>query len=106
MRTITATEFKAKCLKLLDEVQRTGEELLVSKGFRQIFIVEDMCAAPWTAKACCSSGPCSPAARPTAMAREIPQNAAKPWLALRDGRTFIGDPFEPIVSESEIESPK
>ena len=74
--------------------------------FRQIFIVEDMCAAPWTATACCSSGPCSPAARPTALAREIPQNAAKPWLALRDGGTFIGDPFEPVVSESEIESPK
>jgi len=32
--------------------------------------------------------------------------AAKPWLALRDRGTFIGDPFEPIVSESEIESPK
>ena len=47
MRTITATEFKAKCLKLLDEVQRTGEELLVSKGFREIFIVEDICAAPY-----------------------------------------------------------
>ena len=30
-RTIPAGEFKAKCLKLLDEVQRTGEELIVTK---------------------------------------------------------------------------
>lgn len=75
MRTITATEFKAKCLKLLDEVQRTGEELVVSKHGKPV-------------------------------ARVIPQNAVKPWLALRDGGRFIGDPFEPVVSESEIESLK
>jgi len=30
-RTIPAGEFKAKCLKLLDEVERTGEELIVTK---------------------------------------------------------------------------
>jgi prevent-host-death family protein len=30
-RTIPAGEFKAKCLKLLDDVQRTGEELIVTK---------------------------------------------------------------------------
>ena len=28
---ISATEFKAKCLKLLDEVNRTGEVLKISK---------------------------------------------------------------------------
>ena len=28
--------------------------------------------APWTATACCSSGQCSPAARPAALAREKP----------------------------------
>jgi prevent-host-death family protein len=75
MRTITATEFKAKCLKLLDEVQRTGEELVVSKHGKPV-------------------------------ARVVPHNAAKPWLALRDGGRFLGDPFEPVVSESEIESLK
>ncbi|MGE0408466.1 MAG: type II toxin-antitoxin system Phd/YefM family antitoxin [Amphiplicatus sp.] len=30
-RTITATEFKAKCLKLMDEVAETGETILVTK---------------------------------------------------------------------------
>jgi prevent-host-death family protein len=30
-RTISATEFKAHCLALMDEVQRTGEELVITK---------------------------------------------------------------------------
>ena len=35
-RTIPAGEFRAKCLQLLDEVQRTGEELVVTKRGRPI----------------------------------------------------------------------
>jgi len=35
-RTIPAGEFKAKCLKLLDEVERTGEELVVTKRGRPV----------------------------------------------------------------------
>ena len=31
MKTIPATGFKAKCLHLLDMVQATGEELVLSK---------------------------------------------------------------------------
>lgn len=31
MQTISATEFKAKCLQLLDQVQTTGEDLVISK---------------------------------------------------------------------------
>lgn len=30
-RTISATEFKAHCLTLMDEVQRSGEELIITK---------------------------------------------------------------------------
>lgn len=33
---MTATEFKAKCLRLLDEVQTTGEELEISKHGRLV----------------------------------------------------------------------
>ena len=72
MRTVTATEFKAKCLRLLDEVNRTGEELVISKRGKPV-------------------------------ARVVPENPEKPWLALRGSARFIGDPFEPTVSESEIE---
>ena len=31
-RTIKASEFKAKCLKLMDEVAETGEEIIITKN--------------------------------------------------------------------------
>jgi len=31
MRTIKASEFKATCLRLMDEVQRTGETIVITK---------------------------------------------------------------------------
>jgi len=72
MQTVTATEFKAKCLRLLDEVNRTGEALIISKHGKPV-------------------------------ARVVPENPEKPWLVLRGSGHYIGDPFEPTVSESEIE---
>jgi len=36
MKTINATEFKAKCLAILDEVARTGEVLTVLKHGRPV----------------------------------------------------------------------
>ena len=32
MRTIKASEFKAKCLKIMDEVAETGEHVLITKN--------------------------------------------------------------------------
>ena len=32
MQTIKASEFKAKCLALMDEVNQTGEEIVVTKN--------------------------------------------------------------------------
>ena len=32
MRTIKASEFKAKCLKIMDEVAETGETVLITKN--------------------------------------------------------------------------
>jgi prevent-host-death family protein len=71
MVTISASEFKAKCLHLLDEVQRTGQELVVSKRGRPV-------------------------------ARVVPENTPKPWLALRGSGRFVGDPFEPVVRKSDV----
>ena len=73
MTVITATEFKAKCLHLLDEVQRTGEDLVISKHGKPV-------------------------------ARVVAEKAAKPWLSLRGKGSFKGDPFEPVVKETEIEA--
>ena len=39
-REITATQFKARCLRLLDEVAETGETLIVTKHGRPVARVE------------------------------------------------------------------
>jgi len=36
MRTIKASEFKAKCLKLMDEVAETGEPIVITKNGRPL----------------------------------------------------------------------
>lgn len=39
-KEITATQFKARCLRLLDEVAETGEALVVTKHGRPVARVE------------------------------------------------------------------
>ena len=36
MKNIRASEFKAKCLKIMDEVARTGEEVVITKNGKAI----------------------------------------------------------------------
>ncbi len=36
MKTIKASEFKAQCLKLMDEVAQTGEPLVITKNGRPV----------------------------------------------------------------------
>ncbi|MFP6743998.1 MAG: type II toxin-antitoxin system Phd/YefM family antitoxin, partial [Alphaproteobacteria bacterium] len=36
MKTIKASEFKAKCLKLMDEVAETGQPLVITKNGRAV----------------------------------------------------------------------
>jgi len=36
VRTISASRFKAECLRLLDEVAATGEEIVVTKRGRRV----------------------------------------------------------------------
>ena len=35
-RTIKASEFKAKCLKLMDEVAETGEDIIITKNGKAV----------------------------------------------------------------------
>ena len=35
-KTITASEFKARCLKLMDQVEKTGEEIVITKNGRAV----------------------------------------------------------------------
>jgi prevent-host-death family protein len=36
MKTVSAAEFKAKCLRLMDEVERSGEAITVTKRGRPV----------------------------------------------------------------------
>ena len=40
MKTISATEFKAKCLAIMDEVQRTGEPVTVLKRGKPVVDIQ------------------------------------------------------------------
>jgi prevent-host-death family protein len=40
LKEITATQFKAKCLRLLDQVAETGETLVITKHGRPVARVE------------------------------------------------------------------
>lgn len=45
-RTVSATEFKAHCLALMDEVQRTGEELHITKHGKVVARLAPVAPAP------------------------------------------------------------
>ena len=45
-RQITATEFKARCLRLLDEVADTGETLVVTKRGRPVVRIDPSSPRP------------------------------------------------------------
>lgn len=36
MQTLKASEFKAKCLRLMDEVSKTGEEIVITKNGKPV----------------------------------------------------------------------
>lgn len=75
--TITATEFKAKCLAILDQVQASGETVTITKRGK---VVAQLVPAADTAE--------------------------KPWLVLRGTVLKYDKPFEPAVKESDIEALK
>ena len=72
---INASEFKAKCLALIDQVHQGGEPILIRKRGRIV-------------------------ARLTAESE--PEN--RPWLMLRGKSHFAGDPYGPVVNEKDIEA--
>lgn len=74
-KTIKASEFKAKCLQLMDEVAATGEEIVITKNGR-------------------------PVSRLTPY-REKPKTL---FGIDRDKITILGDIVEPIDVEWEAES--
>jgi prevent-host-death family protein len=74
MKTIKASEFKAKCLKLMDEVAETGETIVITKNGRPVAQLGPVVERP------------------------------KTLLGLHKGQiTILGDIIEPIDEEWEAE---
>ena len=68
-KTIAASDFKARCLKLIDQVHDTGTPITITKRGKVVAILQ-------------------PAG----------DEAAKPWLKLRDGVKSYAHPFKPAVT--------
>jgi prevent-host-death family protein len=77
MKKIAATEFKARCLKLIDQVHDSGKPLTITKR-----------------------------GKPVAVLQPVAEEDAKPWLKLRGTIKFYKDPFKPAIDESDIEALK
>ena len=76
--TVTATEFKAKCLAIIDKVHSTGETVTITKRGRVV----------------------------AKLVGETTSDD-RPWLALRRSKlTWHGDPFAPAVAADEIDALK
>jgi antitoxin (DNA-binding transcriptional repressor) of toxin-antitoxin stability system len=73
---INASEFKAKCLALLDRVRAEGITVVIRKRGK---IVAKLVA-------------------------ETDSRDEKPWLDLRGQSHFTGDPFAPAIGEDEIDA--
>ena len=48
MQTIKASEFKAKCLQFMDEVNKTGEEIVITKHGKPVSILKPYKIIPAT----------------------------------------------------------
>jgi prevent-host-death family protein len=70
---ITATEFKARCLKLIDQVRERGEPIVITKRGRIVATLEP--------------------------AGDFDE---QPWRRLRGTVRWHGDPLAPAISEKEI----
>ena len=70
---ITATEFKARCLELMERVRRTQRPLTITKRGRVV-----------------------------AQLVPPPPEEGQPWLRLRGSATRVGDVLSPVVAERDI----
>jgi len=69
MKTIAASEFKAKCLAILDDVAATGEPIVILKRGKPV----------------------------AELIRPLPRTAASPQAALQGSVRIHGDPTRPVL---------
>ena len=71
---VTASEFKAKCLRLMNEIGKRHESILITKH-----------------------------GEPVAQLVPPPSLAKKPWLALKGAAKIKGNIVRPTISDKKIE---
>jgi prevent-host-death family protein len=74
---ISAAEFKAKCLALLDQVREHGQPITITKRGK---VVARLVPAV--------------------------DEEDRPWVRVRGRAKWIGDPFAPAIDEAEIDALK
>jgi prevent-host-death family protein len=74
---MTATEFKAKCLRLIDRAHERGEAVTITKRGR---VVARLIPAG--------------------------DEDHRPWEKLKGTARWSGDPFAPVIDEADIEALK
>lgn len=75
--TISASDFKARCLALIDRVGKTGEAIVITKRGKVVARLV-----------------------PAGAEQE------RPWARIRGVARLVGNPFAPAIDEGEIESLK
>jgi prevent-host-death family protein len=74
---ISASDFKARCLALIDHVGKAGEPIVITKRGKVVARLV-----------------------PAGTEQE------RPWARLRGAARLVGNPFAPAIDEGEIESLK
>lgn len=74
---ISASDFKARCLALIEQVRSGGEPIVITKRGKVV-------------------------ARLVAAGEDQP----RPWVGVRGAARLVGNPFAPAIDEGEIESLK
>jgi len=74
---ISASDFKARCLALIDQVRAGGEPIVITKRGK---VVARLVAAG--------------------------DEQARPWAGVKGAARLVGNPFAPAIDETEIESLK
>ena len=77
MKKVAAAEFKARCLKLIDQVHDTGQPITITKRGKVVAVLQ-------------------PAGH----------EDAKPWLRLRDTVLKYDEPFAPAVDPADWDAGK
>ena len=74
MLVISASEFKAKCLKIMEDVAKTGEEVQITKRNKVI----------------------------ARLVPDFDKNEKLPWITLNGSVNWLTEPTNPVLADNEL----